>query len=234
MRSALLKPSLIAAAFVVVASACGSSSPPAETALRDANQVAINPDDVATTTTTVAATTTAAGTPDTGPDAESDPTTTTTSIIPLNDDGPDAIDNLFSSMQVFNDCLNDNGQSFIGLPVAVDDGGDASTPQNDPKYIEALVECAAVSQIQGALAGAAEAGANIPNDEIEFTNRTLLHWSDCMKGRGWTLAEFLPDDRGLLQLTADMTPPAGETLLDSDDLQECREIATAQAEAEAE
>ncbi len=231
MRSALLKSSLIAAAFVVVASACGSSSPPAATAIRDANEVAINPDDVATTTT-IATTTTADDTPDADAAAELDPTsTTTTSTIPLNDDEPDAIDNLFSAASIFNSCLSDNGQSFIGVPA---EGDDASAPQMDPKYIEALIECAAVSQIQGALDELANFGASIPNDEIEITNRTLLLWSDCMKGRAWTLGELLPDDRGLLQIPTELTPPAGENILDSDDLQECRVIATEQAEAETE
>ncbi len=67
-------------------------------------------------------------------------------------------------------------------------------------------------------------------EEIEERNRGLVVWADCMRGRGWTIDDLVPDDSGLLQPEG-LTPPEGESLLGSDDMSEC--ASTAQAEVEA-
>jgi len=207
---------------------------------RDAEQVSIKPENLAHPTTTATTTTVApTSTPGSGSegsvpaDSTRSPTTTTsppaTTTIPLNADTSDPVDGLFAAMKVFNGCLTDKGTAFIGIPTA---GGDPQDPVNDSQYINDLIECAAVSQIQGAFQKLQTASDNIPADEIEGRNRGLVQWADCLKGRGWKIGDLKPDARGLLQIPQDLTPPQGQSILESDDMKECRDIAVAQVESE--
>ena len=229
-----------ATVFVLLAASCGSSTVSTSAVVyRDAEQVSIKPENIVhpTTSAPVATTTQAGGNESAsapvGQDASQSAASTTTvpatTTIPLNADNSDPIDGVFSAMKVFNGCLKDKGTSFIGIPVA---GGDPQDPVNDSQYISDLVECAAVSQIQGAFESLQSASDNIPADEIEGRNRGLVKWADCLKGRGWKLGELKPDARGLLQIPQELQPPSGQSILESDDMQECRDIAAAELEAE--
>jgi len=222
-------------ALALIASACAAGGATAAAVVyRDAEQVRIKPENLAHPTTTSPPLAVDTEAPLSSESASSPATTTsapadTTTTIPLNADTSDPVDGVFAAMKIFNDCLKDNGTSFIGIPTA---GGDPQAPVNDSQYIADLIECAAVSQIQGAFQTLQSANDNVPADEIETRNRGLVKWADCLKGRGWKLDPLTPDARGLLQISQDMTPPNGESILESDDLQECREIATADLEAE--
>lgn len=223
MSSAGAASTAIVIALSVVAASCASTETTAAVAYRDAEQVSIRPENLARPTATTATTTIASGFATTATSVIS-----TTTTIPLNDDTSDPVDGVFKAMKIFNGCLSDKGTAFIGLPTA---GGDPKAPVNDSGYISDLIECAAVSQIQGAFQELQSASDNIPVDEIEDRNRGLVEWADCLKGRGWKLAALKPDSRGLLQIPRDLSPPAGQTILESDDMQECRDIAVTRLEA---
>jgi len=208
----------------VVAASCASPDTTTQLVYRDAEQVSINPQNLAQPLKVEVPTSVI---PDSGV-ATAATTTTTTTTIPLNDDTSDPIDGVFKAMQIFNGCLSDKGTAFIGIPTA---GGDPKDPVNDSRYISDLIECAAISQIQGAFQQLQTASDNIPADQIEDRNRGLVEWADCLKGRGWRLAALSPDRRGLLQIPRDLSPPDGQAILDSDDMQECRDIAVDRLEA---
>jgi len=230
----------VAMAFVLLATACGSSTvSTADVVYRDAEQVSIKPENLAHPIATAPSTAAppasngeSASAPVDSSGSDVTPNTTTappTTTIPLNADDSDPIDGVFAAMKIFNSCLKDNGTSFIGIPVA---GGDPQDPVNDSQYISDLIECAAVSQIQGAFQSLQTASDNIPADEIEGRNRGLVIWADCLKGRGWKIGELKPDTRGLLQIPQELQPPNGQSILESDDMQECRDIAAAELETE--
>jgi len=228
-----------ATVLVLLAASCGSSTVSTSAVVyRDADQVSIKPENIVHPTTSAPATTTSqaggtesASAPVGQNESQSAAATTTApaTTIPLNVDDSDPVDGVFAAMKIFNGCLKDKGTSFIGIPVA---GGDPQDPANDSQYISDLVECAAVSQIQGAFQSLQSASDDIPADEIEGRNRGLVEWAGCLKGRGWRLGELKPDARGLLQIPQELQPPSGQSILESDDMQECRNIATAELEAE--
>jgi hypothetical protein len=151
------------------------------------------------------ASSTAGGTTDTVPLAEEDPTTS-----------------FFEATSSFTQCLKDRGTSFLGVPGQ----GDPNGPANDPTYVKDLSTCAAKSNILQAMQGAQKAQESMSPAEIKQQNKAYLKWRKCMIGRGWDIAEPKPDSKGRLfsfsQGTgAQMTPPDGEDLLTSGDLQEC-------------
>lgn len=152
---------------------------------------------------------------------------TTQDTVPQNEEEAGDPQSLFSAMRIFNECLSDEGTAFIGIP---DDTLEADDPVNDPEYLDALQKCAGISNIQQAFADFQQANSNMNQEEIEERNRGLVVWADCMRGRGWTIDDLVPDDSGLLQPEG-LTPPEGESLLGSDDMSEC--ASTAQAEVEA-
>ena len=154
-----------------------------------------------------------------GPEAPDD-------TIPQNEEEEGSeVTNLFSALRIFTDCLSDEGQSFIGIP---DPSAEPDDPVNDAGYLAALGKCAALSNIQQALASFTETSDNLDPEEIQDRNEGLVIWADCMEGRGWTIGALEPDSKGLLS-PGDLTPPDGESLLESDDLQECASDALAQA-----
>lgn len=239
----------VVAITALLAAACGGSGP------GDANGddaldgdvialgdgVALDDTEIVATTTTRPASDSAggagegdgdAGEGDGGGEADGDVTAgagldaTTGDTLPRNEEESGDPANLFSAMRVFNECLADEGQSFIGVP---DDSLEPDDPVNDPEYLDALQKCAGLSNIQQAFADFQEANTNLTQVEIEERNRGLVVWADCLRGRGWSIDDLEPDDRGLLTPVG-LEPPDGESLLGGDDMQEC--AATAQAEIE--
>ncbi|MEL0000013.1 MAG: hypothetical protein VW623_07875, partial [Acidimicrobiaceae bacterium] len=99
--------------------------------------------------------------------------------------------------------------------------------------IDALVACAARSQIQERLAEADAATADLTAEEVENQNRQFIAFRDCMVGRGWGIPEPVPNEQGLLfggfASTASWVAPPGESLTTSDDLGECQSEAGASA-----
>jgi hypothetical protein len=160
------------------------------------------------TGTTGASGATGAATGDTVPLAKEDPTTS-----------------FFKAIGVFQSCLKELGVKFIGVP----DQSNPNSPTNDPTYLDNLGTCAAKSNILQALKDQQAAQDNLTPDEIKQQNKGYLVWRECMIGRGWGIPEPKPDSKGRLfsfgaadgSSTPNFTPPPGQDLFSSPDLQEC-------------
>lgn len=137
----------------------------------------------------------------------------------------DPIDGLLNSLNVFNNCLADQGFELDGFP-----GDDSGRPPEDfeQDYIQALIACAAESGIQEAGAAFGEAQANLTPEEIEQTNFGLPVFKECLEDLGWEVGELVPDDRGALGfgdgVDFGLTPPGGGGIADfnTDDIAACR------------
>ena len=230
-------------AAVTLATACGGGD--TETAgdvvLRTYGDIPIDADTVVAPTTTAAAAEAAPTTeqpPDTeaedeqagavdATDAQPDEAAaeaveaTTSTTLPQQEQS--AGEALFEAVAVFQSCLDAEGYDFIGIPFT--DNTDPEAPVNQQPYIDALIGCAARSQIQERLAEADEAQADLTPEEIEEQNRGYVAFRDCMIGRGWTIPEPTPDENGLLfpgfAATTQWQGPPGEDITQTDDVGEC-------------
>jgi hypothetical protein len=148
--------------------------------------------------------------------------------IPLATDDP--MTSFFKATGVFSSCIKEQGIKFIGAP----DPSNPSSPANDPNYLKSLSSCAAKSNIVQALKDEQTAQDNLTPDQIKQQNKGYLLWRDCMIGRGWGIPEPKPDSQGRLfsfgagggSAAPAFTPPAGQDLLSSPDLQECASEST--------
>ncbi|MEO0494405.1 MAG: hypothetical protein AAF081_13435 [Actinomycetota bacterium] len=213
------------AALALIATACGGGTgddASGEVTLRSAGEIAVDADAVATTTTTEAVASGGAGAAEDVDNASDDPDTAeSTTTLPQEEVDPGEA--LFQAVGVFQSCLDAEGYEFLGIP------GQASTdpeaPVNQQPYIDALIACAARSQIQERIAAADAAQADLTPEEIEDQNRQFVGFRDCMIGRGWTIPEPVPDERGLLfgglGATSAWVGPPGEDIASSDDVGEC-------------
>ena len=144
------------------------------------------------------------------------------STIPLAKANP--ITTLFSSINTFQSCLTGQGVTFIGVPNA----NDPSSGTNNPAYIKALTTCAAQSNILQSLKAEQTAQQNLTQSQIKTENKEYLSFRTCMIARGWGIPQPKPNAQGLLfsfggtsGAVPDFTPPPGQTLLSSPDLQQC-------------
>ena len=151
-------------------------------------------------------------------------TTAPGDTVPLATEDPQT--KFFKATGSFQQCLKDTGTKFIGAP----DQSNPDSPANDPSYIKNLSTCAAKSNIVQALQEMQSAQDNLTPAEIEDQNKSYLRWRTCMIGRGWGMPKPTPDSKGrLFSFSASsgpqFTPPAGQDLLSSPDLQACASIA---------
>jgi len=129
----------------------------------------------------------------------------------------------FTAISSFQSCLHGLGVTFIGAP----DPSNPNSPANDPTYIKNLTTCAAQSNILQALKNAQTAQDNLTTSQIAIENKAFLKWRTCMIGRGWGIPQPVPDSKGRLfafggtTTGLNFTPPAGQTLLSSTDIQDC-------------
>jgi len=142
------------------------------------------------------------------------------STVPLAKQNPTTA--LFTALGSFQGCLAGMGVTYIGIPNAKG----PSTPANNPTYIRALTTCASKSNILGALKAAQSSQDNLTPAQVKKENRAYLKWRTCMIGRGWKIPEPTPNAKGLLfsfsgTSVPQFTPPPGESLLSSPDLQAC-------------
>ena len=142
------------------------------------------------------------------------------STIPLAKTNP--ITALFSSINTFQSCLKGLGVTFIGAP----NPSDPSSGTNNPAYIKALTTCAAQSNILQSLKAAQTSQQNLTQAQIKTENQDYLKFRTCMIGRGWGIPEPKPNSQGLLfsfsgSSVPNFTPPPGQTLLSSPDLEQC-------------
>ena len=198
--------------------------------------------------TTVASTTTAAPTTTTAPAAdlpstsaeeatasetsvntvpESEPapektTTTTTTVavvketIPLAEEEVPAGLKMMDALEEFNNCLADEGVEFIGPPnteLGPDD------PVNQPEYIQALTLCAAQSGIVDAMQEFQSSRVGRTPEQIREDNEQFIELADCLRGKGWTVSDPIPDADGSLGPGEDFSGPDGDLAIG--DIRDC-------------
>ena len=146
--------------------------------------------------------------------------------IPLAKQDPTTA--LFSAIGIFQSCLKGLGVTFAGVPSA----GDPNSPANNPSYIKSLTTCAAQSNIVQALKSEQTAQEDLTPKQVANENKIYIKWRVCMIGRGWTVPPPKPDAKGALfsfgasgGTGAQLTPPPGQSLLSSPDIEDCVALA---------
>jgi hypothetical protein len=150
--------------------------------------------------------------------------------IPLAKQNPTTA--LFSAVATFQSCLTGRGETFQGAP----NPKDPNSPANDPNYVKGLVACAAQSHILQALKTEQSAQDNLTPKQVKTENNDYLKWRKCMQARGWGIPTPTPNSKGLLfsfggtgGSSLQLTPPPGQSIISSPDLQAC--AAKAQGES---
>jgi hypothetical protein len=211
-------------AMTMTLAACGSSSKSSANNVISAGQIDIQLPPGWTVTKDgkgairPASDSSAAGTGASGPSAA-----VTGDSIPLA--GEDPTTKFFTAINVFQSCLKGLGVKFIGAP----DQSNPSSPTNDPGYLKNLSTCAAKSNILQALKDQQSAQDSLTPAQIKQQNKGYLAFRQCMIGRGWGMPVPTPDSKGRLfsfgagggSSTPNFTPPPGQDLLSSPDLQDC-------------
>jgi hypothetical protein len=149
------------------------------------------------------------------------PTGATTTTIPLAKQNP--VTAFFQATAAFASCLKGLGVTFIGVP----NPADPQSPANDPNYVKALGTCAAQSHILQALKDFQASQNKLTPKQIQDQNKVYLRWRTCMIARGWQVPPPVPDSQGRLfsiNVSANgpqLVPPAGQSVLNSPDIQDC-------------
>jgi hypothetical protein len=141
--------------------------------------------------------------------------------IPLAKQDPTTA--LFTAIGVFQSCLKGLGVTFQGAPSA----NNPNSPTNNPSYLKNLTTCAAQSNIVQALKSEQTAQQDLTPKQVANENKIYLKWRTCMIARGWGVPEPKPDAKGALFSFGtggggpELTPPPGQSLLSSPDVQAC-------------
>ncbi len=158
-----------------------------------------------------------------GADGSADGAGTT---IPLAKQDPTTA--LFTAIGVFQSCLQGLGVTFAGVPSA----GNPNSPTNNPSYIKSLTTCAAKSDIVQALKAEQTAQDDLTPKQVANENKIYIKWRTCMIGRGWGIPPPKPDAKGALFSFGSagsggpqLTPPPGQSLLSSPDIEACVALA---------
>jgi hypothetical protein len=153
----------------------------------------------------------------------------TLETVPLAKQNPTTA--LFSAIGVFQGCLQQQGVTFVGAP----NPSDPSSPANNPNYLKTLGTCAARSDIVQALKAAQTAQDNLTPSQIKTENQYYLSWRKCMIARGWGIPTPTPNSKGMLFSfgtsgggATNFTPPPGQSILSSSDMQDCASQVTEQ------
>ena len=181
-----------------------------------------------TTTTAVAAETTIRTASETSVDGDDEdgPATTTTSTtttaepvketIPLAEEKVPPGIQMMDALEEFNGCLDEEGVEFIGPPDATLGEG---ALVNQPAYIKALTLCAARSGIISAMQEFQTSRAGRTPEKIREDNEQFIALTGCLRSRGWTVSDPMPDADGSLGPGDDFRGPDGD--LDMDDIRSC-------------
>ncbi|GIT46457.1 MAG: hypothetical protein Ct9H300mP12_10420 [Acidimicrobiales bacterium] len=159
--------------------------------------------------------------------AEPEETTTTTTIttttvavvketIPLAEEEVPAGLKMMDALEEFNNCLADEGVEFIGPPnteLGPDD------PVNQPEYIQALTLCAAQSGIVDAMQEFQSSRVGRTPEQIREDNEQFIELADCLRGKGWTVSDPIPDADGSLGPGEDFSGPDGDLAIG--DIRDC-------------
>lgn len=160
-------------------------------------------------------------------EAEAEPTVEPVATEPTED--PDAIplaeqetsvSDLINTFDDFSTCLDADNFPIDLLPAGPADA--EGLAKLSPEQTSTLFACASSSGILQSLQDLEASAADRTAAEIESDNEASLYFVDCMRGKGWDVADPAPDRDGALLLNpADFTPPAGEDLFDNPSLREC-------------
>ena len=148
------------------------------------------------------------------------PTTTTVAVvketIPLAEEEVPAGLKMMDALEEFNNCLADEGVEFIG-PPNTDLGPD--DPVNQPEYIQALTLCAAQSGIVDAMQEFQSSRVGRTPEQIREDNEQFIELADCLRGKGWTVSDPIPDADGSLGPGEDFSGPDGDLAIG--DIRDC-------------
>jgi len=181
-----------------------------------------------TTTTAVAAETTIRTASETSVDGgdEAGPATTTTSTtttaepvketIPLAEEKAPPGIQMMDALEEFNGCLGEEGVEFIGRPDATLGEG---ALVNQPAYVQALTLCAARSGIVSAMQEFQMSRVSRTPETIREDNEQFIALTGCLRSRGWTISDPMPDADGSLGPGDDFRGPDGG--VDMDDVRSC-------------
>ena len=174
----------------------------AETTIRTASETSVDGDDEAGPATTTTSTTTTA-----------EPVKET---IPLVEEKVPPGIQMMDALEEFNGCLDEEGVEFIGRPDATLGEGE---PVNQPAYIEALTLCAARSGIVSAMQEFQTSRTGRTPEKIREDNEQFIAMAGCLRSKGWTVSDPMPDADGSLGPGDDFRGPDGD--LDMDDIRSC-------------
>ena len=174
----------------------------AETTIRTASETSVDGDDEAGPATTTTSTTTTA-----------EPVKET---IPLVEEKAPPGIQMMDALEEFNGCLEEEGVEFIGRPDATLGEG---ALVNQPAYIEALTLCAARSGIVSAMQEFQMSRVSRTPEKIREDNEQFVALTGCLRSRGWTVSDPMPDADGSLGPGDDFRGPDGD--LDMDDIRSC-------------
>ena len=174
----------------------------AETTIRTASETSVDGDDEAGPATTTTSTTTTA-----------EPVKETIPL--LEEKAPPGIQ-MMDALEEFNGCLEEEGVEFIGRPDATLGEG---ALVNQPAYIEALTLCAARSGIVTAMQEFQMSRVGRTPETIREDNEQFIAMAGCLRSKGWTVSDPMPDADGSLGPGDDFRGPDGD--LDMDDIRSC-------------
>jgi len=169
-----------------------------ETSVQTASETSVDTDDVAVSTST---TTTAEPVKET---------------IPLAEEKVPPGIQMMDALEEFNGCLAEEGVEFIGAPNADLGAGD---PVNQPAYIEALTLCAGRSGIVTAMQEFQKSRVGRSPEKIREDNEQFIAITECLRRKGWTVSDPMPDADGSLGPGEDFRGPDGD--LDIGDIRSC-------------
>ena len=179
-----------------------------------------------TTTTAVAAETTIRTASETSVDGgdEAGPATTSTTTtaepvketIPLVEEKAPPGIQMMNALEEFNGCLEEEGVEFIGRPDATLGEG---ALVNQPAYVQALTLCAARSGIIDAMQEFQMSRVDRTPETIREDNEQFIALTGCLRSKGWTISDPMPDADGSLGPGDDFRGPDGG--VDMDEIRSC-------------
>ena len=234
MMNGVLRATLIG--MLAVATACGGAS--SEATQKVTLLTADGPTEIVvsttsttttsstTTTTAVAAETTIRTASETSVDGgdEAGPATTSTTTtaepvketIPLAEEKAPPGIQMMDALEEFNGCLGEEGVEFIGRPDATLGEG---ALVNQPAYVQALTLCAARSGIVSAMQEFQMSRVSRTPETIREDNEQFIALTGCLRSRGWTISDPMPDADGSLGPGDDFRGPDGG--VDMDEIRSC-------------
>jgi hypothetical protein len=116
----------------------------------------------------------------------------------------------------FNSCLAEEGFEFMGLP---NEEAGAGALVNSPDYLEALGLCNSRTGIGDAFQEFQAARSDLTPQQIREDNEDFILLTECLRQKGWTIGELLPDENGLLGPGGSFQSSGGE--INTDEIRDC-------------